>query len=74
MGRVSDAMRRAGRHEGEPAESAADDASFFPGGESEFVSGEDAETERAVYTFDSAEPKALQPVEPLVAATARGSN
>jgi capsular exopolysaccharide synthesis family protein len=66
MGRVSDAMRRAGRREeGEPAEAGADDSGFFSGDESEFVTGEEAEAEHAVYTFDSAEPKALQPVEPL---------
>jgi succinoglycan biosynthesis transport protein ExoP len=74
MGRVSDAMWRAGQHEGEPTAAGADDAAFvsgedaesIPGKDEEFVSGKDTEKDGAVYLFSPSERKSPPPVEPFV--------
>src|SRR5688572_16587869 len=64
MGRVSDAMWRAGRQESTPAEPGAGETGVFSGDETEFVSGEDTEEkESAPYSFDSSEPR-IDPPEP----------
>ena len=65
MGRVSDAMWRAGQHEGDSTDTGIDDVSFDSVEEQEFVSGKDEEKEGGVYLFNAAERKALVPVEPV---------
>ncbi|MEO8256959.1 MAG: polysaccharide biosynthesis tyrosine autokinase [Acidobacteriota bacterium] len=59
MGRVSDAMWRAGQREGEPA-GGADDADFIDGDDHEFVSGQDEEAESTLHGFSPPPPRPPQ--------------
>jgi succinoglycan biosynthesis transport protein ExoP len=74
MGRVSDAMGRAGYHqmwsaespEGQPAAAETDGMPFVAGEDGEFVSGNDEEKGGEAYLANPSEPRMPRAVEPLV--------